>query len=520
MTPPLGRTVRVTHLAAVAAAASVAVGGMALGRVSSAQAAAARPLQTAIFDTEPYEGSNMQLGFTRTREAGASAVRLHLQWSSIAPSGDTKPDGFDPQDPADPAYDWSQPDAQVSEAVGAGLSPILVFSHAPLWAEQEPSSYRPGSGRPSPSAFRDFTLAAARRYSGDFGGLPRVGSWEVWNEANLYHFLTPQYDTPLTEPVTADSHPVSPEVYRPLVNAMAASVHAVHRDNVVVAGGLAPFGRFGAKDHAVPPLQFMRQLLCLSPKNRPLRRCHERTRFDAWAVHPYTQGGPSHKATYPDNVSLGDLPRMRRVLLAAERAGRVVSRKPADFWVTEFSWDSKPPDPWGLPLKRHARWLSESFYRMWDAGVTLVTWFQLRDGLNRDVPKSREYTSGLYLRCEDGLACDKPKPALRAFRFPFVALPRGPRNALVWGRTPTSRRAKVIVSQRTRRGWRRRAVLRANRHGIFMDRIRRRGKRPLRAVASRTRSLPFSPTRTRDIPVNPFGGPTCERPERESRLCP
>ena len=88
------------------------------------------------------------------------------------------------------------------------------------------------------------------------------------------------------------------------------------------------------------------------------------------------------------------------------------------IWVTEFGWDTAPADPKGVPLALHARWVSEALYRMWNAGVSLVTWIQLRDD-----PLTTSYTqSGLYLRARE-VQRDRPKAALRAFRFPFVAFP-------------------------------------------------------------------------------------------------
>jgi hypothetical protein len=70
---------------------------------------------------------------------------------------------------------------------------------------------------------------------------------------------------------------------------------------------------------------------------------------------------------------------MRAVLKAAYKRGMIESRGLPRFWVTEFSWDSAPPDPDGLPLRLHARWTAEALYRIWRSGVSLVTWLQLRD---------------------------------------------------------------------------------------------------------------------------------------------
>jgi hypothetical protein len=197
---------------------------------------------------------------------------------------------------------------------------------------------------------------------------------------------------------------------------------------------------------------------------------------------------------------------MRRVLSAAVRLKRIVHSRPVPFWVSEFSWDTNPPDPHGVPIRLHGRWVSEALYRMWRAGVSLVTWLQLRDDAANGRPDNAVFQSGLYLRCDAGIQCDAPKPALTAFRFPFVAF-RGKSRISIWGRTPGGKRATVIVEQVRRHRWRRVAKLHANRYGIFSRRIRGSRRRPLRArLADGTAaSLAFSLHRPHDLLVNPFG---------------
>ena len=58
---------------------------------------------------------------------------------------------------------------------------------------------------------------------------------------------------------------------------------------------------------------------------------------------------------------------MRRLLTAAYKAGHVDTRKAPGFWVTEFAWDTRPPDPNPLaaPIDLQARWTSEALYRSW-----------------------------------------------------------------------------------------------------------------------------------------------------------
>src|SRR5207249_1586342 len=119
--------------------------------------------------------------------------------------------------------------------------------------------------------------------------------------------------------------------------------------------------------------------------------CSTRLKFDVWAHNPYTAGGPTHKGG-SDQASLGDLPAMKAMLDAAVKAGHIESRGPLRFWVTEFSWDSDPPDTCGMKMKLETRWIAEALYRAWQSGVSLFTWFLLRDQPFPSTP----WQSGLY----------------------------------------------------------------------------------------------------------------------------
>jgi hypothetical protein len=383
---------------------------------------------------------------------------------------------------------------------------MLSIVEAPPWAERS-SDGPAGTRSPDPAELAQFARAIARRYSGTVMGLPRVRLWQLWNEPNIYRFLNPQFDSPFDEEVPSSARALSPGLYREMLNAFAAAVHAVSNRNLVITGGMTPFARAFAGTPAVGPLRFMRELLCLTPKNRPAPGCHQRTSFDVWSHHPYTQGGPTHHALDPQNVSLGDLPEMRRALRAAIRAGHVRSNRRIRFWVTEFSWDTKPPDPHGVPVRTHARWVAEALYRMWRSGVSLVAWYSIRDDARNGKPDPQVYQSGLYYRCASGPACDRPKPALAAFRFPFVALPAHGRTQ-VWGRTPFGRRARVRLELRRGGSWREVTTLRTDAHGIFMRKLKAPLSGTMRAVEAGSggaRSPAFRIGRTRDIPVNPFG---------------
>lgn len=482
--------------AGCAAAVAALLLGFSLTLLLPARAEAARPLETALLASSAFSGPEASLAFARTHEAGARAIRVYLDWRRTAPSGATKPPGFDPSNPGDLAYNWQAFDQLVELARANGLMSIADIIDAPQWAQGAGSGVA-GTIRPDPTELARFAHAAAARYGGNFRGLPRVSAWQVWNEPNHFLFLNPQIEGGAI---------TSPDHYRRMVNAVADAVHSVNSSNLVVAGGLSPFTNRAAGQSVTGPLPFMRALLCMSTAHRVKPNCRDRIRFDVWSHHPYTSGGPTHHAASPDDVSLGDLPKMRRLLAGAVRAKHVISAHKVRFWVTEFSWDSNPPDPNGVPSRLHARWVAEALYRMWRAGVSLVTWFQFRDDAARGRPDNQVFQSGLYSRCNAGLSCDRPKPALKAFRFPFVAFRAG-RRVSFWGRTPGGRRGKVIVEQSSGRRWRRVASIGSNRYGIFARRVRTSRHGALRAHLARgnARSLPFSLKRPPDRQVNPFG---------------
>jgi hypothetical protein len=419
--------------------------------VAGSPASSARPLRTAIVDPGAFGGPDRALAFDWTVQTGATYVRLNLRWSSVVAS-DTRPDPFDPTNPDDPAYTWTGFD-EVVDALPAGLEPIVCIESAPAWA---------GGISPNATGFGEFAEAAAKHYDG------RVKYWQAWNEPNRDYFLMPQY---------ANGKMASPARYRAMVNKFAAAVHGVNAANRVVAGGLAPLGRKGKP----APLRFMQKLL-ESP-----------THFDIWSHHPYTSGGPLHLPPGPGDIVLGNLDKMGDLLKA--KAGKIRSVAPVQFWVTEFSWDSKPPDPAGLGQPLHKRWVAEALYRMWADGVSLVTWFRIKD----DPLASSRFQSGFFR------TSGNRKPSLQAFRFPLVALTK-PSGILVWGRTPLSSKTTVTVQVKTGAAWKKLSTLQSNAAGIFQKTYKvpyRRGY--VRAKASGETSVAFSLRYVPDRFVNPFG---------------
>jgi hypothetical protein len=460
--------------------------------------AAKRPLRTGvsylyITDADP-------VAFENVRKAGGRMVLTPLEWGWVGPRN--RPASWQPEDPADPNYDWDAYDRWVVNAVAAGLTPVLQVRGAPTWAQRcGPFGFETPCDL-NPDDLAAFATAAARRYSGQFGGLPKVRYWQGLNEPNLSLFFMPQF---------VDGKAVSADLYRNLINVFYGAVKAVDPSNLVIAAGLGPIA---VPKYTIGPMRFTRELLCMRGHNEPrptASDCGGGVRFDIYDVHPYTTGSPVHEGGIND-VQLGDLRKLVSLLRAADQAGRIKGAfKRTPLWVTEVSWDSNPPDPGGLPFRILTRWTSEMLYRAWSAGVSDVFWFSLRDfAPDSELESYESPESGLYYRGATP-AQDVPKPNVKAFRFPFVAYPR-PAGLVFWGRTPNSRRGKVVVQALKDGRWRRVDTARADGFGIFRGIVKGlrygRGRRgAVRAHYAKQSTAPFSMRPVPDFRHPPFGAP-------------
>ena len=449
--------------------------GLAAALLAPAPAHAARSLDLGVFDGV-YSGAERDPWLQRTADAGADIVRIELSW--VAPNTPRPPAGFDARDPADPAYDFSNADAAIRAATARGMKVLASFTGAPRWAEgsHRPADAPPGSWRPSPAALEDYGAALARRYSGHFPDpahpgtlLPAVTAFQVWNEPNLSKYLSPQW---------SGRRAVAPAHYRRMLNAFYRGVKSVNRRALVVTAGTGPFGDPQPGGNRLMPARFVRDLLCLRRSGGRLRkaRCADPAHFDILAHHPYSVGAPTRSALNRDDVSIPDMGRLVRLLRVAERTGGALGRARHRLWVTEVSYDSRGPDPDGVPLARHARYLGEALYQLWRSGVDTVFWFQVRDQAP-DPSFAATNQSGLFFRG------GRPKPALRAYRFPVVARRSGPGKVLVWGRAPAA--GTLVIERRAGSRWRVARTLHVNARSTFLTHIRNTGSARVRArVAS------------------------------------
>jgi hypothetical protein len=451
----------------------------------SGPAGASAPLTLGLNSYGPLTSSSPAvrdhwLGVAAGRNAGS--IRLVVGWSLIAPQ--TRRPGFSAGNPSDPQYAWGALDVRVRAYAAKHFRIVLALGTAPAWAEgsHPPAGTTPGTWRPQTSAFGQFASAAAKRYSGHYPDplqpgrrLPRVRYWEAWNEPNLSVQLAPQWTRSRRHYVAA-----SPVIYRNLLNAFYRSVKRVAKSNVVVAGATAPFGDVPGQPR-MNPATFVQNLLCLRGARLRSAHCKTPAHFDVLDHHPFDIGGPLQPAVNPGDISVPDMGKLTRLLSAARRARTALPRGHKRLWAGELIWTSKPPDPGGVPLLRHARWLEQALFVLWRQGVNTVFWLQIADDANA---QSTGLGGGLYF------SNGRPKPAATAFLFPFVTQRQSSRQVRAWGRAPTT--GRLSIQRRTGGHWVTVKRIGVRKSATFFVPLKLAGAAKLRARVGRVTSVTWA----------------------------
>jgi hypothetical protein len=286
--------------------------------------------------------------------------------------------------------------------------------------------------------------------------LPRVRYYEEWSEPNLPIHLNPQWIS-----VNGQWVAESAVVYRQLLNAAYTATKSVHKSNQVIAGATAPWGDPPGRGARVSPAAFLRELLCLHGPSLSREPCPHPAHFDILSHHPYEVGSPFYRAYGPDDVTLPDFAKLTKPLAAAVRHGTVIPRHHKPIWVTEFSYNSDPPERSAVPMNTWLRWMQESFYVLWRQGVDVLAWFIIGD-YPTPPPGQWVSQSGLYFK--NGRA--KPG-AIQAFSFPLVAEPLGHHRHIIWGFSPEAGTVRVQINRG--HAWRGLRNFSVPAHGIFTE---------------------------------------------------
>jgi hypothetical protein len=373
--------------------------------------ARAKPGQFTTFEapTELINGGDAARAQTldELQGLGVTALRMTIFWQSVAPSaGARHRPRFDQADPA--AYDWGAYGALADAARARGMRLLVsVSGPVPRWAT---AGGRDHLTNPSPADFKQFMTAVGRRFGAE------TYAFSIWNEPNLAKFLAPQWDR--------HGRLLSPTLYRRLFFAGYHGLRLAGVSAPVLAGELEPVGNA----IAVAPMRFLRGVLCLDSRYRPLGRCG-RLPASGWAIHPYMRPRfPTTPPPGPDDVTIGGLRRLEHGLDLAARSGMVARRLPV--YATEFGVQSYPNRVAGVPLALQSDYRSVAEYLAWsDPRVASFSQYLLTDPAPLPGPAIGRYIfqMGLYL-----YAGHRRKPAYDSFRLPLVVRRRG-RAVSLWG---------------------------------------------------------------------------------------
>ena len=136
--------------------------------------------------------------------------------------------------------------------------------------------------------------------------------------------------------------------------------------------------------------------------------------------------------------------KIRAILRAAERQHTVLpDKKRRPLWATELWWETAPDSPLpNAPDEAHqARYLAEAMKLLWERGVPVALFFQVRDDANVRFPPRTGPANGIFS------ADDTPKPSFTAMRIPFVATRVGPKVVTAWVRSPADGVLRVRVGK-------------------------------------------------------------------------
>jgi hypothetical protein len=263
--------------------------------------------------------------------------------------------------------------------------------------------------------------------------------WSIWNEPNHSSWLRPQSSAPAR--------------YRSLAKAGLAALDATgHEGDLKLLGETAPGG--GSK--ATAPVDFMRDVFCISCARRP------HFAIDGISDHPYTyaaMAAPSAFHGKAGDAPIGAVDHLVKLVDTAAHYGIVPRRLPV--YLTEFGFQTHPPDPYGVSLQLQARYLN---YSDWIAfrnpRIASVAQYELNDD-----PRVAVFNTGLRF------AGGRPKPALAAYALPIYVQRLSDGGARIFGLVRGARYATVQIQNRRSTSFRTVSVVRTNRWGYLLARV-------------------------------------------------
>lgn len=403
--------------------------------------ASASKSQESTFQDDPLlvyaPQAKMESTLTELKAIGVDRIRVSLFWSVVAPASSSlqKP-AFDATDPAAYGAGWARYDRLILAARQRGIAVNLnVTSPFPRWGSTG-TAPRPDVQKnyaPNVDEFGKFVIAAGKRYSGSFAGLPRVDYWSIFNEPNQGGWLTPQWTSNVES---------SPTIYRGLVrNAYQALVGTGHGSDTILVGETAPKGLKNRKGVtiAIDPLRFIRNLYCVDRHLQMLKGTAAAVRgcpgnastfvaqnpglfkTSGYAHHPYELLlAPTRRPSGKDWVTIANLPALSKTLrrVYARYGQKKQTKRGVPLYLTEYGYQTHP-DPLGIPFARQAAYNNQAEQITFrNPLVRTMSQFLLVDdaptpGVANKAIAYRTFQSGLRKRS------GKRKPAYGAYVTPI-----------------------------------------------------------------------------------------------------
>ncbi len=363
--------------------AVVIVSACALG-LWSGQAQGAPGVQFGIQDDAWLEFGPGKLSdrVAKLDRLGIGVVRVTLNWHRVEPS--------------EGGYSWARADRLLNALRARGLEPVVTLWGTPGWANGGAS---PNVAPLRGEDFQRFAEAAAERY-------PFVSKWIMWNEPNKPIWLKP----------------ASAKTYvSQILNPGYRGIKAVNRRARVAGGVTGPRAGKGG----VSPVDFIRAMDGAG------------ARLDVYAHHPYPVfpgDTPFTGGCVCETLTMASLDRLLLFVGRAFPSARI--------WLTEYAYQTNPPDAFGVSPSDQARFIGEAARRVYLAPkVDMLIHY-----LYRDEPEISRFQSGL--ETVRGLA----KPALAATMLPLAQVARRGTKTSVWGQVRPGDGPQRYVLQHFRGG--------------------------------------------------------------------
>jgi hypothetical protein len=327
-------------------------------------------------------------GKLRTRIAkldrlGLDAVRVTLKWSQ--------------HEPRSGRYRWRRSDRLLRAIRARGLRPIVTIWGTPGWANGRAGT---NVAPRDPAHFERFVTRVAQRYRW-------VDDWVMWNEPNRPVWL----------------RPASAKTYvSQILNPGYRAIKKVNPRAQVAGGVTGPRAGKGG----ISPVDFISRIRAAGAK------------LDVYAHHPYPvfPGDTPYKGgCVCKTITMASLNRFLRLVNRAFPRARV--------WITEYGYQTNPPDRFGVSLHDQARYVGEAARRVYGARkVDLLIHY-----LYRDEPAISRWQSGLET------VTNRKKPALKATMLPLDQVSRRGARTSVWGQVrPGKGPQRFLIQRRVGKG--------------------------------------------------------------------